>query len=280
MSRALFSDRPRWAMMPGFVAANLADNVLFFASLCEALGIELVAHYGTLLSAVRLQGIAPWDEDADVYTVGLDLEEAYARLHGPLREHGFGLRWSQKRDAIYVPQVPWIAGQGHIGLSALPELLRDDQDPRAQGWDAYLRSSELYPLHRCAFYGSHLPVPAQPEPVLERLYGDSGSVAVMQRFVRPEPAAERTAFWQRMRPIDGPTDWPSISAHFRRRAAQPPWHAATFPWWWGNGAYNIGVQRVRKLGLALTARLAADEAVDEAVDANTRVKADPEAPPA
>lgn len=68
-------------------------------------------------------------------------------------------------------------------------------------------------------------------------------------------ATLRDSEWRRVRPIDGATDWPAISAHFRERAGALPRHAATFPWWWANGAYNLGVQRARRLGHFLSEKL-------------------------
>lgn len=238
-------------MMPSYVASNFVDTILFTLALFEQLEIQYVTHYGTLLGAVRLGGVAPWDEDADFCVFDWDFEPLHRRVAPLLAAHGFEAFIRPERDAMIVRQVPWVAGQGHIGISLWPGALPDHEDPAQQPWDVYMRHSELHPLRRYAFHGSYVPGPAQPEPVLERLYRETGSLAAMRRFKAPRTSRTRDAFWRRVRPIDGPLDWDAISTDFRARAASFPWHASTFPWWWFNGAYNIGVRAARKIGTTI-----------------------------
>lgn len=243
----LFSSRPRWAMMPTHAATPFADALLFTVSLLDELRIPYVAHYGTLLGAVRLGGVAPWDEDADLYILEGDLASLALRLESALVHHGFESRMRVKGDALYVRRRPWLAGQGHIGISVLPVALPAGTTPDDPGWDAYMSLDELRPLQRLRFYSSHIEGPALPEPVLERLYGKDGSPEVMSRFVAPRVSAPCHRFWAEARPIDGPTDWPRISRHFTLKAET--WsHMLAFPWWWFNGAYNIGIDRLRRFG--------------------------------
>src|SRR5688572_25123540 len=107
----LFSSRPAWAMMPGPVAANFADNLLFLLSALELTGVVYVAHFGTLLGSVRLGGVSPWDEDADIYVIGEDRASLERKLRRVLTEHGFLLIWDE-RGFYWVRQDPWWAGQG------------------------------------------------------------------------------------------------------------------------------------------------------------------------
>ena len=145
-------------------------------------------------------------------------------------------------------QVPWAAGQGHIGLSLWPGSLEDADDPRRMAWDAFMRHSEAFPLRRYPFHGSYVTGPAQPEPVLQRLYGEAASTHAMSRFHTPSMSRAHHAFWRRARPLDGEASFRAISDRFRTRAHAPPWHVLTFPWWWLNGAYNVGVRGVRRVG--------------------------------
>ena len=237
-------------MMPTHVATPFADALLFTVSLFDELGIRYVAHYGTLLGAVRLGGVAPWDEDADLYILDGDLESLKRRLDPALETHGFESRARVKGDALYVRRRPWLAGQGHIGISVLPEALPEGTTPDNSGWDAYMSVNELHPLQRLPFYSSHLAGPALPEPVLERLYGKDGSPKVMSRFMAPRVSGRCHRFWAEARPIGGPTDWAKISRHFSLKARS--WsHSVAFPWWWFNGAYNIGIDRLRRFGHSL-----------------------------
>jgi LicD family len=251
LQRGLYSDRPRWAMMPSYVADNFVDSLLFVLSFFEQCDIRYVAHYGTLLGAARLGGVAPWDEDADIYLLDCELEPLRERVEATFAAYGFELIWTAKRDALLVRQVPWLAGQGHIGLSVLPAALPDHEDPACMDWDAFMRRSELYPLCAQPFYSSYVLGPAQPDPVLERLYGASGSRATMQRFTAPPISAATRAFWAEARPRPGELNWSSIARRFTERAQRLPWHASTAPWWWFNGAYNLGVQAARRLGHAI-----------------------------
>ena len=246
----LYSDRPRWAMMPGYVATHFTHALLFTAALLDELHIPWIAHYGTLLGAVRLGGVAPWDEDADLYVLTGRLDELQATLEPHLVRHGFESILRPSGDALIVRRRPWLAGQGHIGLSLLPPPLDDDVAPESMTWDAYLQKKELMPIRRVPFYSSHVFAPAHPEPLLWRLYADSGSPLAMNRFCAPAISAECARFWAKARPFEGPTDWPSISDRFVSGSRR--WsHLRTFPWWWFNGAYNIGIGHLRRAGRAL-----------------------------
>lgn len=245
-----FSSRPLWAFMPVHVATPFADTILFTVSLLDELHIPYVAHYGTLLGAVRLGGIAPWDEDADLYILDGDLTSLANRLEPHLRAHGFESRMRVKGEALYVRRHPWLAGQGHIGISVLPAPHPDDARPSNPHWDACVSRAELHPIQRVPFYSSHLAGPAQPEPLLARLYGGDGSVAVMGRFRAPSISKTSLRFWTAARPFAGPTDWGTISGHFKLKSRT--WsHGIAFPWWWFNGAYNMGIDRLRRLGHSL-----------------------------
>jgi hypothetical protein len=249
LEAALYSDRPAWAMMPGLVATEFAELAFFVSSLLERLGVEHVAHYGTLLGASRLGGFAPWDEDIDLYVVDTDLGKAEALLGPELAPRGFEMVARRAGDASYIRPRGWLAGQGHVGLSALPPLSLGDADPRSWGWDATLRANELRPIGRTRFYSSWLPTPALPEPILERLYASSGAAETMSRFRAPAIRPRVAEFWSLARPIHGETDWPAISARFERpRRAR---RAMTWPWWWFNGAYNVAVRKARAVGRAL-----------------------------
>lgn len=254
MQGLLFSSRPAWALMPGFVASNFAENLLFLLSALEHVGLPYVAHFGTLLGAVRLGGICPWDEDADIYLIDQDRGSVERSLRGTLEEHAFQLVYDP-RDFFWARQSPWWAGQGHIGLSFLPKVAPAGSPPPTHPEDPALAWEELYPLARLPYYGTWLWGPADAESVIRRLYGETGSVSTLSRFRAPRIDPEAAVFWMAARGHDR-LDWDAISARFRARAAHRRFaHAATWPWWWWNGAYNIGIKRLRRLGEDLARRL-------------------------
>ncbi len=237
--------------MPGYVATNFVENLLFLLSALEHHGLPYTAHFGSVLGAARLGGVCPWDEDADIYLIDQDRERVERMLREPLERHGFLLIYDA-RGFFWVRQDPWWAGQGHIGLSFLPLLPAGSPRPTSPV-DDRMAWEELYPLCRLPFHGSWYWGPADPERLLERLYGETGSVETMARFRAPTIDAEVSAFWRRAR--EGELDWSAISARLlERRRTQRFAHVRCFPWWWWNGGYNVGIQKLRRLGGALAER--------------------------
>lgn len=232
--------------MPGYVAANFVENLLFTLSACERAGVRYFAHWGTLLGAHRLEGLCPWDEDADVFLLDEDRASIERKLGDVLRAHGFDLTWDAGGH-YWVRQRPWWAGQGHVALEFLPRAPAGSPRP---DWDPWLPPAMLLPLRPYPFYGSWIAGPADAEAVLDRLYGETGRPAAMERFTAPPVPPEARAFWSEARA--GTLDWEAISARFlQRKRSRPLHHVATFPWWWFNGGYNVGIKRLRGLGRAL-----------------------------
>ena len=50
------------------------DMLRYLKRLCDENGISYYLAYGTLLGAVRDQGMIPWDDDIDVYVMGYDMD--------------------------------------------------------------------------------------------------------------------------------------------------------------------------------------------------------------
>ena len=235
MSGLLFSNRPSFAFMPRAVATVFVENLLFLLSVLELEGVRYVVHYGTLLGARRLAGVAPWDEDGDVYVLGSDLESVRARVEPHLRGHGFDL-WLGGADFFWVRQRRWPAAQGYNALHFLAPVLASEGDRTPAHSDAVLSAEELGTPRRLPFYSSFVWAPCAPDRILDRIYGASGGDAVMSRFRPPPIGREAEEFWRRARPADGPLDWEAISARFRSRSRWS--HLTAMPWLWFNGAWN------------------------------------------
>lgn len=260
LQKLLFSSRPDWALMPGWVAENFVESLLFTLSACEREGMRYTAHFGTLLGAHRLGGVAPWDEDADIHLLGEDRASVERKLGKVLDEHGFDLVWEPRWGIFWVRQRPWWAGQGHIALEFMPAAPHA-YDGALPSWEGWIPPEQLLPLSRVPFHGSWIWGPADPAALLDRLYGEDGSAAAMARFERPrlDPATE--AFWRAARggaQGDG-LDWPAISERLLRQLRRRPLaHLTTFPWWWFNGTYNNGIKSLRRLGKTLATRVDPD----------------------
>lgn len=218
------SHRPRILMMPSWFASDAVDSLLFVISALEQHGFTPVAHKGLLLGALRLRGLLPWDDDADAFLLDTSPKELDSGLAAICREHGFTLRFRPQHGYFFAFPTTFVPF-AHAGLTELGLLTRtqgtegadfDVHEPRR-----HLRERELLPLSRVSFYGSWLPAPAQPEVAMDRMYGAIAAPNVMGRFTAPAVSREVEDFWRAARPMEGPVDWPRISARFRARARSP-----------------------------------------------------------
>lgn len=218
------SDRPRLLMMPSWFASDAVDSLLFVISALEQHGFRPVAHKGLLLGALRLRGLLPWDDDTDVFLLDTSPHEMDARVAPVCRAHGFTLRFRRQHGYFFAFPTTLLPF-AHAGLTELGLLTRTETTDGTQ-FDAHeprrrLHAHELLPLGRVPFYGSWVPGPAQPEVAMARMYGSLAAPEVMRRFRAPAVSPEVEAFWRSARPMDGPPDWPRISARFAARARRP-----------------------------------------------------------
>jgi len=209
-------------MMPRWYATPFVDSLLFVASALEHCGVRYVAHRGTLLGALRLQGVLPWDDDADLFVAGEDAQSLEAKLGATLRDHGFAFTFLPRQYYFWAhPKTIWqrpFAGLTEIGLltesrDASGAIVFDAHEPRRQ-----ITADQLLPPIELPFYGTYLRAPRDSEGAMQRYYGELASPAALARFERPPLARECEEFWQRARPRGGALDWPAISARFRERS--------------------------------------------------------------
>jgi hypothetical protein len=218
------SSRPDFLMMPSWFATEAVDNLLFVISALEHHGFKPVAHKGLLLGALRLEGLLPWDDDADAFLLDTSTQELDSRFAEVCREHGFTLRFRHQHGYFFAFPATLLPF-AHAGLTELGLLTRTEAADGAH-FDAHepgrhLSERELLPFRRIPFYGSWLPGPAEPEVAMERMYGAIAAPSVMSRFRAPALSDEAYDFWRSARPLTGQPDWPRISARFRARARNP-----------------------------------------------------------
>ena len=83
--------------VPPCCLENLADAVKFIMHACEKHGITCELQEGTLLSAVKIQKVLPWERDADIAFLTADYEKL-SGLQGIFKEEGYeikskGMNW-------------------------------------------------------------------------------------------------------------------------------------------------------------------------------------------
>ena len=239
-------------MMPRSNADLLADTLLTALSVIEAQGFAYTAHQGTLLGAARLQGLLSWDVDADIGLLEGNAERVQAGLERALDECGLALVFSPK--AYYYTIRPFIRIFGkRVLMFPMIEviLISTTVDPHTGGI-AHDRHSprrmfgpgELLPLRPYPWHTSFISGPADPEPVLRRLYGESGQPPALQGHQPADLSEEVAGFWQKARPLNAPVDLKAI----RDRAGKARWKRLLrcAPWYAVNGVYTEVLERVRR----------------------------------
>jgi len=216
-------------------------------------GVSYTIHHGCPPGSVRLQGLLPWDIDADLFVVGKG-PGFRAKVAAALDQSGLVVeeRWADRyfviRPALslfgrVLPLFPLVE------VDLLQESRNDlgqtlyDQHASHRRWDA----GEPLPLRRYKFYESWLAGPYDPEPVLERLYQGAGSVSAISRFRRARLPSETEKFWKDARPFEGEPDWPAISHRAARLRRVILWRRLLCaPWYLLNGLYCLLVQALRR----------------------------------
>lgn len=240
-------------MMPTPNADALADTLLTALSVIEHQGFAYTAHQGTLLGAVRLGGLLSWDVDADIGLLEANAERVRSGLEAALLDYRLALVFSPQ--AYYYTIRPFVRVLGRrVLLFPVIEmiLMSATIDPRTgRVWyDRHsprrmFEANELLPLRRYPWHTSFLSGPAEPGPVIGRLYGENGEPSAFVGHSPPLLSEEAGRFWRRARPLDGPVDLEAIRA---RAMAGGTWARLLrcAPWYVANGAYSEILERVRR----------------------------------
>jgi len=247
------SRRPKFLMMPLHNADLLVDTLPTAVSVIERQGFAYTAHQGTLLGAARLGGLLSWDVDADIGLLEPNAEKVRIGLEGALLEYRLALIFSP--NAYYYTIRPFAQAFGkRVLLFPIIEviLVSSTVDPHTGeiGYDRHsprrmFGARELLPLRRYAWHTSFISGPAQPEPVIGRLYGESGGPRAFLGHEPPRLSEEVGHFWQHARPLVGPVDLETVRA---RAVAGGKWIRLLrcAPWYAANGAYSEALERVRR----------------------------------
>lgn len=212
-------------LMPTFETRERGDIALLVAatrSVLDALasaGVQPFLGYGTLLGAVREGSVLGHDSDADVCYVSehqnpVDVTRESFRLQREMER--LGLRTSRYSGAAFRVEV--IEGDGHVrGLDVFGGFFSGGRLYVLGEVGVEFERSWLYPLTTGLLEGVEMPVPAQPERLLEAMYGPGWRV--------PDPAYQ---FSTPLRTTRAFNDWfrglsPNVR-HWERRFARRSHH--------------------------------------------------------
>ncbi|WP_370291667.1 hypothetical protein [Nocardioides sp.] len=187
----LFGDSDRTAMEP--LAAAL-DDVL---AALERAGVQPFVAYGTLLGAVRDGDFIGHDSDADIGYVSQHahpvdaIRESFA-LQRRLLAMGYRV---QRYSGLGLKVLVREGESSWRGLDVFGGFLRDDMLYLMGEVGHPFRSEWLHPRGTARLGEREVPVPAQPEHLLEAMYGPSWRV--------PDPAYKFTTLVSTQRRLDG-----------------------------------------------------------------------------
>lgn len=208
----LFGDRDADQMLP------LLDTIDVVLDALESAGVEPFVAYGTLLGAVRDQDFIGHDSDADLGYVSrfdhpVDVIRESFELQRRLRGMGFPVN---RYSGLGLKVVAREADGSPRGLDVFGGFMRDDVLYLMGEVGHRFRQEWLYPRSTVVLAGRELPAPAEPERLLEAMYGPTWQTPdPAYQFTTPTSTQRRLSGWFRGTRVGFDERWA------RRRAAEP-----------------------------------------------------------
>jgi len=190
----LFGDRDPDQMLP------LLDTIEVVLGALEEAGVEPFVAYGTLLGAVRDQDFIGHDSDADLGYVSrfehpVDVIRESFQLQRRLREMGFPVH---RYSGLGLKVVAREADGSPRGLDVFGGFMRDDMLYLMGEVGHPFRREWLYPRSPVVLAGREFPAPAQPDHLLEAMYGPTWRTPdPAYQFTTPRGTQRRLSGWFR-----------------------------------------------------------------------------------
>ncbi|MEI5672403.1 MULTISPECIES: hypothetical protein [unclassified Nocardioides] len=190
----LFGDRDPEQMVP------LLDTIEVVLGALEAAGVEPFVAYGTLLGAVRDQDFIGHDSDADLGYVSrfehpADVVRESFALQRRLREMGFPVH---RYSGLGLKVVAREADGSPRGLDVFGGFVHDDVLYLMGEVGHPFRREWLYPRSTVVLAGRELPAPAEPDHLLEAMYGPTWRTPdPAYKFTTPRSTQRRLSGWFR-----------------------------------------------------------------------------------
>ncbi|WP_121255288.1 methyltransferase domain-containing protein [Nocardioides ferulae] len=221
----LFDSRDRRQLDP------LLDAIEAVVAELEACGLEPFLAYGTLLGAVRDGQLIGYDSDADLGYVSrfdhpVDVARESFRVQRALVERGYRItRYSGLAFKIVIEE----ADGARRGLDVFGGFRRDGVLYLMGEVGHRFRDEWLWPRGETTLAGRRLPAPAQPEHLLEAMYGPHWRVPDPAfKFSTPRTAQRRLNGWFRGTRVGREEVW---DRHYHRGGAAPRKNPTPFVRW-------------------------------------------------
>ena len=168
--------------LPVCCATKIVKTLATVGAMLDREGVPWWVDYGTLLGAVRHEGLVPWDKDADLGILEEDLDRVLA-LEGEFQDLGYAFCYHEPGPTTFdsghwvnvtrSPQnangldlFPWHEGPGammHRHRYAECDEFKGREFPR----------DRLFPLQRVPFASIEVCAPADPEWFCAHRYGEN-----------------------------------------------------------------------------------------------------------